>query len=420
VDTATDPQAFSKYQQAIRQLFDQNDLVQLEQIADSARKNKERFSGGFWKLTQIYDTLSSPKSGDSASDAEWAQHFEHLQRWRDFAPDSITPRLVMAKSYVAYASAARGIGYASTVSADGWKQHDERVAKALAILADSVKLQSGDPMYYDILLDISKMQGWDREKENALFEQAITAEPTFRRFYRKHAQYLRVDWYGAKGDIEKFSNDIYKRLGPVEGPINYFEIATSTICNCDEERATHFSLGKMREGYALSAKTYGESLVQLNQLGYIEWISADPVGLEDTFNKIGTNYVEDAWGNAENFKRAHEYLKGMVELNPPVNQAISAEMQTPEGQRYAKAIEAVFQKKYGDLINGCRASIKDDTRGFYFFLKQDSDGKVSGSFGYPGSEFSQCFSKTAFNELPPTFIAPPHDAYWSRIVVHGD
>ncbi len=418
-DSSTDPQAFEKYQQAIRQIFDENDLVRLGQLAEDARSNKEKFSGGFWKLTQIYDVLSSPKSGSEASETEWTQHFEHLQRWRDFAPDSITPRLVMAKSYVAYAGAARGGGYASTVSDDGWKLHDERTAKALAILADSVKLHSGDPMYYDILLDISKMQGWDLAQENALFEQAITAEPTFRRYYRKHAQYLRVDWYGKKGDIEKFADEMYSRFGPVEGPITYFEIATSSICNCDEERATHFSLGKMREGYALSAKTYGESLLQLNQLAYIEWICSDPVALEDLFNKIGTNYVAAGWQDPDNFMRAHQYLVGMAELNPPVNQAISAEMQTPEGQSYAKAMQASVEEKYRDLLNECRTSVKDDPRGFYFFLRQDASGKAIGGFTYPGSAFAQCFAKTAMSEIP-TFNPPPKDDYWSRVVVRAN
>jgi hypothetical protein len=307
----------------------------------------------------------------------------------------------------------------SGVSEEGWKLLNERTNKALAILAESVKLQSGDPMYYDLMLEVSRKQGWDLTKENALFEQAISAEPTYRRFYRQHAQYLRVDWYGKKGDIVKFADEMYSRLGPVEGPITYFEIATSTICNCDEERATHFSLGKMREGYALSAKTYGESLLQLNQLAYIEWICSDPVALEDLFNKIGKNYVASGWQDPGNFMRAHQYLVGMAELNPSVNQAISAEMRTSEGQSYAKAIQASVEEKYHDLLKGCRTGVKDDTRGFYFFIRQDASGKLTGGFTYPGSAFTQCFAKTAMSEIP-TFTAAPKDDYWSRVVVRNN
>jgi hypothetical protein len=57
----------------------------------------------------------------------------------------------------------------------------------------------------------------------------------------------------------------------------------------------------MKEGYALSAKTYGASLLQLNQMGRIAWTSEDPVALEDIFNQIGMNYIAEAWQDPDNF-----------------------------------------------------------------------------------------------------------------------
>ena len=109
----------------------------------------------------------------------------------------------------------------------------------------------------------------------------------------------------------------------------------------------------------------------------------------------------------------------MAELNPPVTKALMSEIQTPEGQTFMKSIQANFEEKYRDLLSQCRTSVTGDTRGFFFFLQQDADGKLSTAYAYPASAFSQCFSKSAMNEKP-TFVAPPKDGYWSRVVVRAN
>jgi hypothetical protein len=112
-------------------------------------------------------------------------------------------------------------------------------------------------------------------------------------------------------------------------------------------------------------------------------------------------------------------LAGLGQISGPISETVMSEIKTPEGQRYATLIQAKFEDKYHDLLSDCRANVKDDLRGFYFFFRQDADGKATGAFAYPATALNACFSKTALSEKP-TFIAPPQGDYWNRIVVRSN
>lgn len=414
-DTRTDPKALDKYAAAIREMFRNDNFEQIESIARSARESKERFSGGFWKLSDVYAALEYPPGGYNVDDAQWQEHFAHLERWQSLMPEAIAPRIVLAGSYLYFAEKARGSGFSNEVLDEGWRLYAERTAHARKLLDDAAPLAKHDPLYYFLMLTVAQHEGWPADKEKALFEEAIAAEPAFWPNYRQHAQYLRVEWFGKPGDIRRMADEMYTRLGPVEGPITYFEIATHTSCNCGDDRTVKFSLARVKEGFLLENQHYGESITHLNQLGFVEWLSEDPVGLEDTFARIGNNYDPGGWQDPDNIQRAHQWLDGQG-ANGPHTEPLREEMTTTTGQNFAKLIQSDFDARYAKLLSDCRVTAGDDLRGFYFIFKQDQTGKLTTAFSYPPTALNACFSQAAMRERP-TLLAPPSPDYWSRIVV---
>lgn len=416
-DTATDPHAAEKYEEAIRLLFDQQNYEELERIAASARTNKERFSGGGRKIAVFYAAFSSPKSGPSATEAEWSDHFSHLEQWKHVGSNPLTPTLAMAQSYIAYAWVARGPGYSDSVSSLGWELFTQRLAQARKLLDEVAGQRDSDPAWYHNRLDLARLDDTSPDQERALFESAIALDPTYRPFYRLHAFYLQPKWSGQPGDVSRFADEMYNRLGPVEGPIEYFTIAAAIACGCKEAKQNTFSLRRMKEGYAALVQNYGPDLEETNRLAFLEWQENDPVGLAGTLQRIGSNFVPIAWqGRRENFDAAQRWLACRWFSGEPFD-ALDEEMKTPEGQNYAKLIQSSFDAKYSKLLQQCRKDAGDDLRGFYFYFKQDGTGRMINGFGYPVTAMGACFARGAGLRDNPMLIIPPHPDYWNKIVV---
>jgi hypothetical protein len=91
-DPSTDVHAIEEYKQVIADLLKQEKFVALDCIADSARLNKTRFSGGTWKLHKIYSGLDEPQPGH-ATQTDWRNHMERLDRWVEEEPSPRRSRL---------------------------------------------------------------------------------------------------------------------------------------------------------------------------------------------------------------------------------------------------------------------------------------------------------------------------------------
>ncbi len=416
-DPMTDPHAFGSYHDAVRLLLEQRDYDRLEQLAASARDHKELFPGGGRKLSSFYITFAGPRQGDKATEEDWKAYLESLEDWKKSVRNPLTADIALAKAYTVYAWVARGEGFANTVSKEQWASYGERLSVAHKLLDEVADQRNRDPMWYDAMLELAVGENWDQDQEKALFEAAIANDPTYFDYYTHRARYLRPEWSGEDGDVRRFANEMYDRLGPINGPIVYFEIAAATICDCGgASENNRMSVAKIKEGYAQLDKQYRANLYQLNQLAFIAWQTQDPVQLETLLKRIGLNVTEGAWQNERsNYERAQQWLDSMKTPAEPF-EAVRDELKTEDGQNYAGLIQADFDRKFGRLLADCRKNAGDDLRGFYFYFKQDATGKLSTAMAYPATALNACFGKAAMQERP-TFIAPPHADYWNRIVI---
>src|SRR5689334_16719514 len=142
--------------------------------------------------------------GDEVKDSDYDSRLAIAKRWVAAYPGSATARIALADIHSSYAGFARGSGLADSVSDANWKLFYSRVAQAKQVLLEAAALKDKDVHWFDVMMQVSGSEGWDRAQERELFDQAVAFEPSYYRFYRRYASYLLPQWYGEPGDVQAF------------------------------------------------------------------------------------------------------------------------------------------------------------------------------------------------------------------------
>jgi len=115
----------------LREKFDE-----LDALAAQLRASKERLRDGAWKLNAFYMGVGAPPD-DDATDNGWESHLNNLRKWLSHSPDSITAHVALADALLNYAWEARGTGYSNTVTQEGRRLFNERMAMAGEVINDA-------------------------------------------------------------------------------------------------------------------------------------------------------------------------------------------------------------------------------------------------------------------------------------------
>jgi len=303
-----DAQPVRAFRTKIRNLFNDEKFEQLEEVAGTARSQKERFRGGVWKLQIFYKTIQGPGSLTS-TDAAWDAHVDRLRRWIAAKPNSITPRVALAQSYLRLAWKARGNGYADTVTSDDWKRFKQRVQQAQDILQQVESLGvAKDPQWYRDLQTVALAQGWDRARAEDLVQKASNFEPGYFYFYNAHANYLLPKWYGKVGESETFAQTISDQIGGREGDFVYFMLVLDLNCCKPKAQMQNISWDRVKQGFAALEELYGSTNYELNGLAYMAVRQGDREFAQQLFTRIGDDWDEDVWHTKEIFTRSKSAL----------------------------------------------------------------------------------------------------------------
>ncbi|MGA8675286.1 MAG: DUF4034 domain-containing protein [Candidatus Acidiferrales bacterium] len=307
--TESDPdtQPARSFQMQVRTLFNQEDFSQLDDIAQAARSQKQRFLGGGWKLRAFYNALRGPGSLTSTDDV-WNAHFARLERWIAASPNSSAPRVALAGAYLRFAWKARGNGPGETVTSEGWDLFSERARKARKMLDDAKSMSAANPQWYLEMETVALAQGWDRETTAKLVQEASNVEPDYFYIYNKHANYLLPKWYGQPGDSEDFLKSTADRIGGSEGDFIYFEVARDLNCCRAKEQMPNLSWERVKQGFAALEKLYGSTNQQLNAFAFMAVRQGDRETAQQLFTRIGDNWDEVVWGNKDKFERSKATL----------------------------------------------------------------------------------------------------------------
>ncbi len=120
-----------------------------------------------------------------------------IQRWREKSPDSIAAALVEAGIWSAAAWAARGPGYASHVSEEGWKLFRLRLEKAEEALRASQPTAGKTAIWYSMYLDILLGLGRPASDIDAAFREGVAKFPGYYPLYFNYVRVQLPQWSGS-------------------------------------------------------------------------------------------------------------------------------------------------------------------------------------------------------------------------------
>ena len=426
----SDVAVINLYYQTISSLLAQSKFNELDALADSARYQKERFSGGGWKLYTFYEFTDKPFASNNSpvTDADWEDHIARLQEWVSLKPSSVTARIALAASYRNYAWKARGNEFADKVTEEGWRLFQKRTALEKFTLQNAAKLSTKCPHWYYLMIGIATAEGWDNTKTRALLEESISLEPEYYYSYQAYANYLLPKWHGEEGDSERFVDEISERIGGESGDMMYYEIARDMDCSVcgDSEHLQRMSWQKIKRGYAATEQRYGVSTLKMNQMAYGAVRLWDVSFAQTLFARIGENWNWGTWGTKENFDKtkAWAFSSNVVQTAPRADAGpMPGELQriasvanghadSAEGAEYTLQSRLKFGREYSNRFLECIHAAGEDFGGsFDLYLQIGKTGNVMEVRAWPQTKVSDC----VLPAIPSTtFGEPPQPSYWVK------
>ena len=303
---AVDIDSSEHYEKIIRVFVEHEGFDQLEAAAYKARVWKGRLIGGYWKLRAFYEAVGHPLHFDRPTESEWKDHIAFIKKWVATRPESATPRIALAESYLNYAWDARGEGYAHTVSSERWELVEQRVGLAKAALLDASHLKEKCPYWYEVGQQISLLDGWNKVLAREFYEQAIAFDPTYDNFTLNYGYYLLPKWDGEEGETRALAEEAAARLGEPQGSILYYEMATlfANEWELGQPPMQGMSWQRVKQGHAAHHQLYGIGGGQRNGFALLAYSVGDKEAAKEAFAEIGSDWSNYVWRSAESFDRA--------------------------------------------------------------------------------------------------------------------
>lgn len=174
---------------------------------------------------QRFHAAQSLESGDEETEASYKARETLLRNWQAERPDSPPVATALAGFYISHAWLARGQGYASTVSSEGWKKYRERIETASQFLKAPVdERTNANALQHKMTM--LKAGSFDRQAADQLAllgaRRGMEGVPVLQEYFAC----LMPRWHGEPGDLEEACDQLKQQTGNDDA---YYVMADLTI-----------------------------------------------------------------------------------------------------------------------------------------------------------------------------------------------
>jgi hypothetical protein len=395
------------------QLLQENFKV-LDDVAAAERAGKTRFAGGGWRLHAFYAAVESPNDKPPATEAEWADTLDRLKRWAAQQPNSVTARVALGNAYLNYAWQARGDGNEASVTPEGRRLFNERVMLAETELMGA---EGKCPEWYYLMLKMGRFKGWEADDLTAFLQKAIAYDPEYFYSYQEVALALMPQWRGKEGDVERFAEESANKAGGKAGDVVYWQITQSLMSHRDLGNILqHLSWSRAMLGYQAFTAQYGTTYVLQNQLAQMAARFGDYMVTDDTLAQIGDHWDPGTWGTHEYFDKVKQWARSSAVPFRNIMEAykaVTANVATPEGQKYDGVIAREFSTRYARVVKDCNAAAKGPSPTL-LILRVGQSGTVQQMMVVPETASDACLRPKLAKAA---FTPPPKPEYWVRVTL---
>jgi hypothetical protein len=139
-----------------------------------------------------------------------------VARWRAYNPKSPGAALLEAVYWRKLAWQARGGGYASSVTPEGWRLFRQRLERAKQTLSAAESYAASNPLWYEEYLDVSIGLGAPVEYQLAYYDRGIKAFPQYFPLHFPMIRALQPKWGGSYELIAGFIEAVVNRSPTAE------------------------------------------------------------------------------------------------------------------------------------------------------------------------------------------------------------
>jgi hypothetical protein len=194
--------------------FAASNFALIESRYAQALATRKRLPGGLFVANRMV-TVMFGRDDNAEANGDAAE--EKLRTWAARYPKSALPAMALNRLYSRRAWAARGGGYSSAVSEEGWKQFGASMIQANQALLSRAEIGKTDPNWWFEMLSRAQEQGWPMEQYWALANAAIEAFPDNLDIYRAIAMRLVPQWGGSWEALATFADQAAAQTARAEG-----------------------------------------------------------------------------------------------------------------------------------------------------------------------------------------------------------
>jgi hypothetical protein len=274
-------------------------LSQAEQLTDDGMPRALGISRG---LSQFLDAWKS-----------WKSDLDRVARWRSERPDSYGPDLVEVIIWRQWAWNARGVAYASTVTPEGWKLFNQRLARADEVLNRSKPVASKSPLWYQLRLAVDRDMGVDRKRVQPIFDEATRRFPWYVVYYQSLTDYLSPKWGGSYEAVDTFARQsVNNKLGSDHSLYTrvYWLLTDGEGPEFEPFRDSMASWSLMKTGFEGLMQRYPNSFWNLNTYAAFACRANDGPTYAALRTKIGLEVIPNAWPSNHSTDVCDERLLG--------------------------------------------------------------------------------------------------------------
>ena len=294
--------------------LDDKQYVELERLEQELRASKARFAGGDWKLYHFYEALTAGHViEDAPLESDWTSVIAALKEWQKHSPKSPLPALMLADAYHSYAWFARGTGRAETVKEGQWGIFKDRLNQAAFHLNASLRLSgNANPQWHTTALGIATGLEWPRDRAETLVKEAAAIEPLYQHAYSAMANYLLPQWFGERGDWERFAVETAERVGGLEGSAIYNHIVLRAARGYTRDaflKDANVNWRKIQWSFADREKLYGTGVQPLNAMLRLSVGAGDHEASAAFLKRIGDSWDQSVWKTRQHFDQIKAYIE---------------------------------------------------------------------------------------------------------------
>ncbi len=280
------------------------DYAGLESLVASIKAKGYRLDDTNTELSAFYRAFSLQKG---AGKDRWGKRREDLEKWAAAVPESSAARTALADWWTDYAWEARGYGWASTVTEEGWKQMSDRLDKAEEVLTSIDANKVDDPEYFRIWLTVALGQSWSFSQMNRYFEKGAAVAREYYPLYNSKGYFLLPKWRGDHDDLETFAADAADHFPDAQGDLLYAGLIQLKAQDFGDEffDDSMADYDRVRRGFEFGMKSNDKHtrFRALSSLCHLAARKGDNETATRLFLELGPRYNPDYFGREREFVR---------------------------------------------------------------------------------------------------------------------